>query len=225
MKDFVFQDILFEFEEVSSTNTIAKEMILKGEGGRCFAILAKKQTSGRGRLARSWSSEANGNIYFTLSFHRSLAGNFGCIMPLFTSFALIEVIGEKARYKWANDVLIQGKKVAGILVESVGDFFVVGIGVNVMEAPAETLFPATSLKENGLFLTPKDIFESFSKNLDLSPDFVRNALKQKFFTRDKISINQGEFEGIMEDITKDGNLILRQNDGRLKEISFGDVGV
>lgn len=170
MKDFVFQDILFEFEEVSSTNTIAKEIILKGEAGLCFAILAKKQTQGRGRLARSWNSEANGNIYFTLSFHCSLAGNFADIMPLFTSFALIEAIGEKARYKWANDVLIEGKKVAGILVERVGEFFIVGIGVNVMEAPLKTLFPATSLRENGLFLTPKDIFENFAKNLDLSPD-------------------------------------------------------
>lgn len=200
-------------------------MLQRGEGGLCFAVLTKKQTAGRGRLERSWESDINGNIYLTLCLHSSLVKGLEEIIPLYTAFSLITAIGEKARYKWANDVLIEGKKVAGILVERLDEFFIIGIGVNVEKAPLNTLFPATSLKENGLFLTPEQIFNSFRNNINLNVDFILNSLKKKFFTIDEVSINQGEFKGVMNDIIKNGSLILRQKNGTFKEINFGDVGV
>ncbi len=229
MKDFVFQEILHEFEEVNSTNTLAKQMIFEGNVANCFILLAKKQMQGRGRLERKWISEDNGNLYFTICFEENLANDFKEIMPLYTAFCLLDAISLDAKYKWVNDVLIEGKKVAGILIEKVKGFFVIGIGVNLKKSPIETIFPAGNLMEFGVTINAKEmaegIFNQFKNNLHLRREFVLNYLEQKFFTEGEITINQGEFKGKMQSLSKEGHLILKQNDGILKEIKFGDIGL
>lgn len=225
MKNFIFQDILFEHKTISSTNEEAKKMVKLKDGGKCFAVLSHTQTNGKGRLGREWNSSFEGNIYLTIGVHFSLCQNFADILPLYTAFILLKSIGEKAHYKWVNDVIIEGKKVAGILIEKVDDFFIIGIGVNVVNHPLNAIFPACNLSEFNLDLKPVTIFENFQNHLELRREFVINYLQNRFFTQDEIKINQGEFIGKFHKIIENGNLILKQRNGSLKEISFGDVGV
>jgi BirA family biotin operon repressor/biotin-[acetyl-CoA-carboxylase] ligase len=223
MKDFAFQDVLFKFNEVSSTQEKAKEFIKTGEGGRIFIISAQKQTKGRGRMERKWDSSFVGNIYISICFTEEMGLEMTDILPLYTSFILINKIGEKAKYKWPNDVIIEGKKVAGILIERQNGFFIVGIGVNTLHNPEDTIFPAGNLAEFGISLNVEDVFKSFKENINLNPQFIINFLQNRFFTNDEVTINKGEFVGKMSKISPNGNLILKQRDGTLREISFGDV--
>ena len=150
---------LLRFEEVDSTNEEAKRQAQAGatEG---LVIWADSQTSGRGRRGRVWVSP-KGNLYFsTLLRPRGSAGSVAQL-----GFAAALAIGEAAlsmlptnaplSYKWPNDVLVGGKKLAGILLESQAGFdgrvewLVVGIGVNLTSFPELTEYPATSLEAAG----------------------------------------------------------------------------
>ena len=115
------------------------------------------------------------------------------------------------------------------MIEKVKGFFVIGIGVNLKKSPIETIFPAGNLMEFGVTINAKEmaegIFNQFKNNLHLRREFVLNYLEQKFFTEGEITINQGEFKGKMQSLSKEGHLILKQNDGILKEIKFGDIGL
>lgn len=224
MKDFVFQDVLFEFAEIPSTNLEAKKMVLAGEGGLCFVVQAGVQTAGRGRMERVWNSSVKGNIYMSIALHKSLFQNE--LLPLFTSLAVMKAIGlGKVQYKWPNDVLVESKKVCGILIERVGDFAIIGIGVNVVGFPLETLFPAGCLADFGLHLSAEDIFKSLQQTFALSPEFLLNTLTKHFFSKGEITINQGQFKGIFKGLNKNGNLILQQQDGAFQTLTFGDVGL
>ena len=224
MKDFVFQEILFKHNQIDSTNEEAKRMIMNNDGTNCFIIISEIQTLGKGRMQRSWQSSIKGNIYMTIVIHNNLLPNDAKdILPLYTAFAIMNAIGKQAEYKWVNDIIIKNKKVAGILIEKLNDFFIIGIGVNNLNHPANTLFPAGNLKEFNLFLTPIDIFSSFKNSLEKRKDFIINYLEKKFFTTNIISINQNEFIGTFKKIKPNGNLIIRDLNGTLTEISFGDV--
>ena len=122
---------ILEFKEVSSTNDLARELAEKGL--KEVVVLAKSQTSGRGRNNRSWHSPPGG-LYFSLvlrpDFDLDEYPLIGLAMALGIAKVLNEV-GIEARLKWPNDVLVNGKKIAGILVESKPGYAVVGVGVNV----------------------------------------------------------------------------------------------
>lgn len=225
MNYFIFQEVLFSYNSIDSTNEEAKRLIKQGNINTCFAVLAKTQTNGKGRMQRNWSSSCNQNLYFTIAIEEKLCENVKNIMPLYTAFTMLNTIGEKAKYKWANDIIIENKKVCGILIEKIDNYFIIGIGVNLNSNPANTIFPSGNLKEFNIAITPEQIFNNFHHNLSLNTKFIINALKNKFFTQQEITINQGEFKGYFHDINEEGNLILRQSNGKLKEICFGDVGI
>lgn len=109
-----------------------------------FVVLADAQTQGRGRYQREWISP-KGNLYMTLAWQLSelIPLNF---LPLIFGLVLVRVMenmGIKAVLKWPNDVLIQGAKVGGILMEKHDDLMLCGIGLNVVSAPENTPYPAT----------------------------------------------------------------------------------
>ncbi len=140
---------LLRLDEIDSTNEEARRRAEAGERGPLW-ILAQRQTAGRGRRGAVWQAEA-GNLTATLLL--SPYGNFAQL-----SFAAALATADLAQHfapdarvkvKWPNDVLADGRKLAGILLESGPDWLAIGIGVNLVGHPEATEFPATSLAALG----------------------------------------------------------------------------
>ena len=166
---------LVALERAESTNETARELARGGaEDGTL--VWALEQTKGRGRQGRDWASPP-GNLYCSLvlrpecpvaraselSFLAALAvgGMLGGLVPPLTDL----------RYKWPNDVLLNDRKVSGILLESAAaangalDFLVLGVGVNVVSSPRDAAFPASSMREEGGDpVEVADVLESFAKH-------------------------------------------------------------
>ncbi len=151
---------LLSYDSIGSTNDEARNLARNGalEG---TLVWAREQTAGRGRRGRSWISP-RGNLYLSLILRPDCpvasAAQLGFVAGLAVGGALCAILPpiERHAYKWPNDVLINGRKVAGLLLESetIGpekvDFVVVGVGINLMASPQGTEFPATSVMEEGL---------------------------------------------------------------------------
>lgn len=148
---------LVAFDELASTNDEAKQLIDAGERGPLW-VVAARQTSGRGRLGRSWISPA-GNLYASLivsgDFGPSLAPQLGFVAGVATLHALRAATGGNDAFalKWPNDLLFKRAKLGGVLLEGVkgpaGFVAVVGIGVNCASAPHDLPYPAGALSELG----------------------------------------------------------------------------
>lgn len=140
--------------------------------------------------------------------------------------------------KWPNDLLINEKKVAGLLLESKNnqqncELIILGIGVNIDSHPDSTIFPASNLKELGIEITPEILLQKFLDKFDalyqnwLNFGFtnIRNAwLSKAYHLKEKISVREGEnkIEGIFEDMDNDGSLILKIGD-ETKKITAADI--
>lgn len=222
MKDFIFQDILYTYEEIDSTNLQAMRILDLGEAKQCYAILAKRQTSGKGRMNRIWESAIEGNIYFTIAVEEKLIPEeVHSILPLYTAFCIMKAINSSiVKYKWPNDLLIEGEKFCGVLIQKYKGFFIIGIGVNVESFPENQ--KATSLKKYNLHLTPFEIYNSFTNCATYNASYIINFLKDRFFQTTSISINKGEFVGDFKYITQSGDLVLN-NQGQEVVIKVGDV--
>jgi BirA family biotin operon repressor/biotin-[acetyl-CoA-carboxylase] ligase len=141
------------FPEIGSTMDAARELAKKGAGEGTI-VIAEAQTRGRGRLSREWLSP-EGGIYFTLILRPSISPAYAPRINLMASVAVAATIrklfGLKAELKWPNDVLIEGRKVCGILAEmdaemDVVNFVNVGIGINANTSVPQFEKTATSLK-------------------------------------------------------------------------------
>lgn len=125
-------------EEVDSTNTYAKQLALQGAADGTV-VLAQRQTAGRGRLGRSFQSDAPLGLYLSVLWRLDVAAEELMILPALAAVAACRAVERvcfcKPEIKWPNDLLLQGKKIGGILTESVWDAeqcaTVVGIGINV----------------------------------------------------------------------------------------------
>jgi BirA family biotin operon repressor/biotin-[acetyl-CoA-carboxylase] ligase len=132
---------IHQLAETTSTNDEAKKGGRNGEPHGAVWV-AEKQTAGRGRQGRAWISDS-GNLMFSVLLRIAPTP----VVALAAGLAARDAIGNKAQVKWPNDVLINGKKVAGVLAEGCEGFMVVGIGINVRSAPPD--LPATSVVAEG----------------------------------------------------------------------------
>lgn len=236
MKNF----IIHEFDELESTNQTAFELansrkIFDGE-----IILAKKQTAGKGRKGRSWSSP-EGNLYFSMILQPKIDVKKIPQISFVAAVALkntLEKLTSNISLKWPNDILINNKKCAGILLESKinqqnCEFVILGIGVNIESNPDNTIFLATNLKDHKINIFTKDLLQNFLTEFNLIYqnwlDFgfanIRNLwLNNAYKLKQEISINLGDqkIDGIFIDLDMDGSLILQQ-ENQLQKISVGDV--
>ena len=139
-------------DRVGSTNDVARSAAERGFGER-LAVFAELQTRGRGQHGRKWITPPGRALLFSTLWRDAAAAES---LPMRCGVAVVEALarfGVEARLKWPNDVLIDGAKVAGVLIEGgyVGErpeYFVAGIGLNVLQTPQElpeTQYPATSL--------------------------------------------------------------------------------
>ena len=152
---------LIFFDKVESTNDAAASLPFN------TCVVAKEQTKARGRMGRKWIS-LTGNLFFSL-----VLKNYGIQTPLLSfvlSLSVAECLKEfNVMIKWPNDVLIDSKKVSGILLENLGDKVIAGVGINTQQAPfKDVLYPTASLNgkiKNDVLL--KNILNSLDENIHL----------------------------------------------------------
>jgi BirA family biotin operon repressor/biotin-[acetyl-CoA-carboxylase] ligase len=231
------------YPRLTSTNDIAKRQAKKGarEG---TVIVAEEQTAGKGRLKRAWLSP-RGTIALSVILHPTPAQLPYLIMV--ASLAVVHCIEKvsdlAAQIKWPNDVLVNNKKVCGILIESdvrgsAVDYAVIGIGLNVNLKTTD--FPeisstATSLSnELGRELSRREIIRCLLVELeDLylalpEGDSVFREWRDRLVTLGReveLISGQTSYHGIAESVASDGSLFLRQPNGKLIKIVAGDVSL
>jgi BirA family biotin operon repressor/biotin-[acetyl-CoA-carboxylase] ligase len=232
---------LLYLETASSTQDVARAEAERG-GPVGTAVLAEEQTAGRGRLGRAWVSPAGKNIYVTLVM-RPPAPKLrvlSIVSPLAIAEAL-EGIGLAPRLKWPNDVLVGGRKIAGILIETElsGDavkYALVGIGLNVnfdVEAVPEIATIATSVRrELGRDASREELLAALLNAFEaryeqaLGDDAVFQAWRSRLETlgrRVRATLGERVEEGVAEDVDAEGNLLVRRDDGSLAVVEAGDV--
>jgi len=240
---------IFFSHEIGSTNSWAKELVLLGAEEGTVAI-AETQKAGRGRLDRVWVSP-KGGLYFSVIFRPELkptqATKLVFVAGLAVAEALHELYGLKTETKWPNDVLVNGRKVCGILAEmnTTGDsvnFVVVGIGINAnfdtkSALPQELWETTTSLESeldkkvqlDALFRAVVErlecIYEIFLKE-DFAP-VLREWKKHAGFLGSKVKVinDAEELVGLALDVEDDGALTIKLENGTVKRVLAGDVSL
>ena len=239
-------DNIIYFEETSSTNDIAKK--IAGEGApEGTIVVAESQTLGKGRGGKQWESPKYLGIYFSFILRPKIDKALIPYISMMASIAAAEAIKEETvldtKIKWPNDLLINGKKVCGMLIEgsTVKDkleFLVVGIGINVNNEffPGSYLYPPTSLKiEKGIPLSRKKILKRLLEKTEQwysvlvwqkESHLILKRCKELSHTIGKIiSVRTGNeiFKGYALDIDKTGYLILEKENGEIKKIPSGEI--
>lgn len=238
---------IYCFDSIDSTNTKAKELAEAGHPSGTL-VVADQQTLGRGRRGRSWESPAGTGIFMTLMLKPDINPNNASMLTLVaamaTARAITEVTGEAAQIKWPNDIVMNGKKVVGILTEMSAQFdyinhIVVGIGINVHneEFPEDIAKTASSLLlECGHRIHRASLIEAFLEEFErLYAVYLEtedmSGLQKEY---DSLLVNRGRqvrvldpkepFEGKAMGITKKGELIVDTWESR-KLVSSGEVSV
>jgi BirA family biotin operon repressor/biotin-[acetyl-CoA-carboxylase] ligase len=224
--------------EAPSTMDLAKELARKG----CPAfttVVAGRQAQGRGRLRRVWSSE-EGGLYFTVVLRPRIPVRWSSRVNFLASFTLAAILrqgyGVDAGLKWPNDILVGGRKLCGLLseMESEGEqvnFINIGIGLNVNNDPPKVQPPAVSLKALlGREVPRRELLSRFLDALEQgiaaeSWDRVVGDWKTCSVTLNRpvrIVTTKEETSGVAVDVDENGALLLRQSDGTMATILYGD---
>lgn len=245
--EWVAKEVLY-FDTIDSTNTKAQELAEKGYPSGTL-VVADKQESGKGRRGRSWVSPSGTGIFMTLMIKPDINPNNASMLTLVAALAVAKAItsvtGEEALIKWPNDIVINGKKVCGILTEMNAQFdyinhIVVGIGINVhnesfpeeisqmasslmIEAGGKRFHRAQIIAETMSYF--EQYYDTFLKTQDLS------ALVREY---DELLVNMNKavrvldpkepFDGKAMGITPKGELIVDTWESR-KLVSSGEVSV
>lgn len=245
--EWVAKEVLY-FDTIDSTNTKAQELAEKGYPSGTL-VVADKQESGKGRRGRSWVSPSGTGIFMTLMIKPDINPNNASMLTLVAALAVAKAItsvtGEEALIKWPNDIVVNGKKVCGILTEMNAQFdyinhIVVGIGINVhnesfpeeisqmasslmIEAGGKRFHRAQIIAETMAYF--EQYYDTFLKTQDLS------ALVREY---DELLVNRNKsvrvldpkepFDGKAMGITPKGELIVDTWESR-KLVSSGEVSV
>jgi BirA family transcriptional regulator, biotin operon repressor / biotin---[acetyl-CoA-carboxylase] ligase len=243
-------------EETASTNAHALELLRSSAAPPHLTLVwARRQTKGRGRGGRAWQSP-EGNVFFSMILRPGADwGDLGQL-PLVASVAALAAIrrhvppSRAVTIKWPNDVLIDGAKVSGVLIEShrvirgtdsvrwSAEAMVVGIGVNVAHFPAEGLiYPATSLRQAGSAVERDQVIRDLARDLiealerwrlhgfaAIRGAYLENAhgLGESITVRTSLNLDES-VSGVFEGIDGDGALLLRLGDASVRRLLVGDV--
>lgn len=238
---------IYYFDSIDSTNTKAKELAEEGHPSGTL-VVADRQTAGKGRRGRSWESPTGIGIFMTLMLKPEINPNNASMLTLVaamaTTRAIRRVTGVSAMIKWPNDIVMNGKKVCGILTEMSAQFdyinhIVIGIGINVHneDFPEEIAKTASSLYlESGQHIHRASLIEAFLEEFeDVYAEYLKTedmeGLQKEY---DAMLVNRGRqvrvldpkepFEGKAMGITKKGELIVDTWESR-KLVSSGEVSV
>lgn len=245
--DIIGKEIIF-FDSISSTNDKAFEIGRKRGNSEGIVIIADTQTKGRGRLGRSWISPPGVNLYFTILLKPTLPQEEISILPLIISVAVVNAVrnntGLKAAIKWPNDILMNGRKTGGILMEmkSAGGkitLLAVGIGINVNmheDMVPEDIRPFTTslsveadrpVDRAGLL---GEVLAEMEKTYKILLNGDKRALINEWHGLNstigkKVAVRCQDrvISGIAEGINDRGGLIVRLPEGEFETVNAGDV--
>ena len=234
--------LFLEMETVDSTNSEARRQLDAGKAGEGSIIWAHSQSTGRGRGGARWISPV-GNLYFSLILQIFSEKPFGrnfvlaCALCSVIDFALGN--GRQAGFKWPNDVLADGKKLGGILIErhkiKKEEWLIAGIGVNCVSHPDGLCFPATNLLQEkaqthdkfsllSRFASSYDVWLQIWQKEELS--FLLNDLQSRLYRLEKtieIRLPNGSLRGINQGFDPSGELLISLPDGSQRKISSGEI--
>ncbi len=242
---------LLSYDELDSTNDEARR-IAEGGGSHGAVIWAKRQTDGRGRMGRHWVS-AEGNLFCSILLAPNCDTATASQLAFVAAVAAIDTLtpitpdGGELTCKWPNDILLEGKKIGGILLESFETadmtpgqnkmirWVVVGIGINIDSCPDNTDLPATFLKEAGVeIISAKIVLSRFIHHFITTYDIwakrgfapIRRKWLEHAFRKGQsiqVRLPKETFTGIFEGIDTSGQLLLKPAQGKRLSISAGDV--
>jgi len=226
------------YPEVSSTMDMAKDLARKS----CpdyTVVVAGRQTKGRGRLKRQWLSD-DGGLYFTMVLRPDIPVLLSSRVNFLASLTLARVLREMlqidAAVKWPNDILVDGRKISGMLSELEAEtdrvlFISIGMGINVNNDPSVAEPGASSLKKiTGREISKKMLLARFLAEFEKrlrKAEFENVISEWKKYTvtwnrRVKIVTHKEVSEGLAVDVEEDGALVLELADGTRKKIVYGD---
>lgn len=236
---------LFAFDEIDSTNTEAKRRADEG-GANKSVFWAGTQTKGRGRKTRSWISD-EGNLFVSVLVKGMAPPDKLANLSVIAAIAIGETIADLApkdcdiKYKWPNDVLINGRKVVGILLESGiykdSHWVVLGTGVNVSSNPpdSEIMYPASNLKDCGIEVAVTELLGAYLVKLDTYLTqwqaqgvaeliAIWRARMGGLGQRIEVQLTEEErVSGIFKTLSDEGIMILETGTGEEQEVFSGDV--
>lgn len=241
---------IIHFDSIDSTNTQAKILAAQGEV-EGTVVIAEEQTEGRGRLGRQWLSPKGTGIWMSMILRPEIepweAAKITQVAAAAVAIAIRESTGCQAGIKWPNDIIINGKKVCGILTEMSGElnsvnFVVLGIGMNVNvdkeEFPLELQSIAASIKEFAAETASRKeiVVKILSTFEELYEDFVKNKnIARSIDVCRKYSVTLGRQVRIIQrgsailgeamDINDEGELIITNDKGEIQKVVSGEVSV
>lgn len=237
----------YHFETIDSTNRKAKELAVEGANHGTL-VTADAQQAGIGRRGRSWSSEKGTGIYMSMLLRPRIATDKASMLTLVAALAVESAIAETLQcqpmIKWPNDIVLNKKKICGILTEMALngteiDYVVIGIGINAnnKEFPEEIVQTASSLflelnEEIDTELLITEVWNRFAvyyelflemEDLTLLKEEYEKALVNK---EEKVKVLDplGEYIGVAKGITNTGELIV-DTEGEIRYVSSGEVSV
>lgn len=242
---------LYYFDETDSTNIAAKRYAEEG-APHGTTVIANMQTAGRGRRGRKWQSPPGSAIYMTImlkpDFSPNKASMLTLVMAVSVADAISEATGLNAGIKWPNDIVVNAKKVCGILTEMNAELdyihhVVIGVGINTNngspeEFPEEIRKTATSLKiESGVHISRAALIERilfhFEKNYDIFVSSLDLSGLMGAYDKYLLNLNAevrvldplGEYSGIARGINSSGELLVEKENGEIVQVFAGEVSV
>ncbi|MBP5161054.1 MAG: biotin--[acetyl-CoA-carboxylase] ligase [Alphaproteobacteria bacterium] len=214
------------FDCVGSTQDVAKSYPVGS------VIVARRQEQGRGRMGRTWVSEP-GNLFFSVvlpEYDKPYLYGFAASLAIADALA-----SYSPRLKWPNDVLLQNKKVCGLLLEHADEKVILGIGVNIVSSPKKNmLYETVCLKDVGPVPTVEQLLSvclaCLEKNIQQLMDMGFGPVRRRWLEyatgigqHIRVALPNETLEGEFEGLSEDGFLRLRLPTGQIKVIMAGDV--
>lgn len=239
------------FDAIDSTNSEAERQLAAG-AETPLVLVARQQTSGRGRLGRVWYSEDNANLYCTLCFRPNQPPGKMQKFTVWMGLSLCEFLNTKfdlpVQSKWPNDLLFKGRKVAGMLTEARMDADYMrelsfGLGLNInsrpQQWPSQVAAVATSLRQiNGDVPLPINrlgaqliaaLLNAYEEFVSRDIDGELDALWHRYsaIAGERVTVDGGaeQHSGVVTGLNESGALLLRHDDGQVKAYAAGDVSL
>ncbi len=232
------------FAELGSTNDEARAQLAAGAKAGTI-VVAERQTAGRGRMGRDWVSPS-GNLYTSLILKPGCPMARAAELSFVTALAVAETVAgalpDTARVtcKWPNDVLVDGAKISGILLESHSDdgrhlsWVIIGVGINVASAPAGLAYAATSIASSGGDANVDAVLAAYQKRIGhwyevwQRDGFV--PVREAWLARAdrlgetiRVRLANSTLDGTFISVDTDGALMLRTDAGDTVKVAAGDV--
>ena len=195
-------------DHISSTN----DWLAKYYSEVDDTIIAIKQSKGKGRRGNAWKSQIGGFYLSTVSSNHKL-------LPFIVGISIMNVLEKDCKglnLKWPNDIILQGKKLGGILCEDFGDFSIIGIGINFENEP--DIDNSTNLISNNISIDKSFFLSSFLYNFDMKSSLTSEEIIENFIEYDCLIDKEVFWEGssgIVKSIALDGSLVVESNDKEL----------